>query len=357
MATTDPLNRAPATADPAAALAQPWSRPAAGVAGEGDDAPRIVAIETSSRMGAVAVARGPQLLAQRQFTHGLRHAVELVPAIRDLTQAQGWKPADIQQVYISSGPGSFTGVRIAVTVARALNQAVGCHLVAVCTVDVLALNAPPETPHVVVILDAKRGQVFAARYRRAGAKEQVSAAGAEPPFRVGPFIRTAGPVLADPRAFVDASPRPLALLGEGVAFHRAAWQGQSPARVTRQSSPACESPPGALPAHWRGERAAPALQPGRPRICEHAEDPQAIVELSESLWAPQVANVLALGWALAQAGQFIGREALRPTYLRPPEAEEVRQARQVAREDDSTKPARPLAGRAVAPPTKERVET
>ncbi len=333
MATTDPRNLRPATTAPAAAPAPPSSRPAAGVAGERDDAPRIVAIETSSRMGAVAVARGPQLLAQRQFTHGLRHAVELVPTIRDLTQAQGWKPADIQQVYISIGPGSFTGVRIAVTVARALNQAVGCRLVAVCTVDVLALNAPAEAPHVAVILDAKRGQVFAARYRRAGVKEQVPASGAEPPLRVGPFIRTAGPVLADPCAFVDASPRPLALLGEGVAYHRAAWQGQSPGRATRQ-----------------GERAAPASQPGRPRICEHAEDPRTIVELNESLWAPQVANVLTLGWALAQAGQFIEREALRPSYLRPPEAEEVRQARQVAREGDSTR-------RAAAPPTKERVET
>ena len=126
-------------------------------------APRIVAIETSSRVGTVAVAHGPRILGQRQFSKAMRHAVELMPAIRDLTRDQGWKPTDIDHLYVSAGPGSFTGVRIAITIARALEQALGCRLVSVPTVDVLAANAPPDVLNLVVMLDAKRDQIYAAR--------------------------------------------------------------------------------------------------------------------------------------------------------------------------------------------------
>ncbi len=242
---------------------------------------RIVAIETSSRIGSVAVALGPQLLNQRRFSHSLRHAVELMPAIRDLTRERGWKPADIEHVYVSVGPGSFTGVRIAITAARALNQAVGCRLIAVPTVDVLALNAPAQTENLVVILDAKRGQIYSARYRRILPGEDFSPAAAHPPVRIDGWVRTAGPLLTDPEQFIRQTPRPLAMIGEGIDYHRDAIRNAA------------------------GDSAA------------------AIGELEQSLWPPRVENVHALGWTLAQAGRFISREALLPIYLRKPEAEEV----------------------------------
>ncbi|HTV48626.1 MAG TPA: tRNA (adenosine(37)-N6)-threonylcarbamoyltransferase complex dimerization subunit type 1 TsaB [Phycisphaerae bacterium] len=226
------------------------------------DAPRSVALETSSRIGAVAVGAGAVLLAQRQFSSTMRHAVELMPTLADLVKEQGWKPADIQQVYVSVGPGSFTGVRIAVTAARALNQALGCKLVAVPTVDILAANAPVEAENLGVILDAKRGQVYAARYRRNSA---------------GELQRTAGPMLGDPREFVADSPRPLHLIGEGIDYHR------------------------------------PALFTG---VAD-------VIEVDKSLWTPQAAQVHRLGWQLAQAGKFTLREELLPIYLRKPEAQEV----------------------------------
>src|SRR5271163_3350540 len=169
------------------------------------DAPRNVALETSSRIGSVAVGAGATLLAERQFSSTMRHAVEMMPTLAELVKGQGWKPGDIQQVYVSVGPGSFTGVRIAVTAARALNQAIGCKLVAVPTVDVLAANAPTDIENLGVILDAKRGQVYAARYNRNAS---------------GVLERTAGPMLCDPREFVADSPRPLHLIGEGIDYHR-----------------------------------------------------------------------------------------------------------------------------------------
>jgi tRNA threonylcarbamoyladenosine biosynthesis protein TsaB len=224
--------------------------------------PRIVAIETSSRLGAVAVGVGTTLLAEKQFSGAMRHAAELMPVLAELVHLQGWKPDQIQQVYVSIGPGSFTGVRIAITVARALQQALGCKLVGVPTVDVIAANAPAEVENLAVILDAKRGQVYAARYRRNSN---------------GILERTAGPLLGDPRQFVADSPRPLHLTGEGIDYHR-------PALFT---------------------------------------DAAGVVELDKEFWRPRAAAVHQLGWTLAQTGKFTPRDALLPIYLRKPEAEEV----------------------------------
>ena len=85
--------------------------------------PRILAIETSGRHGSVAVAAGPTVLAMQELPATSRHAIGLMPAIRDLTEQQGWKPAEIEHLYLSLGPGSFTGLRIAVAIAHALHQA------------------------------------------------------------------------------------------------------------------------------------------------------------------------------------------------------------------------------------------
>ena len=225
--------------------------------------PRIVAIETSSRVGSVAVACGEQILGQRQFSKAMRHAVELMPTIRDLARAQGWKPSEIDQIYVSAGPGSFTGVRIAITIARAMQQAIGCQLISVPTVDVLAANAPREVVNLAVIMDAKRGQVYAASYQRDVAS--------------GELRRTAGPLLTDPAPLLADAPRPLHILGEGIEYHRtviAATHG-------------------------------------------------VVMELDNSLWQPQAVMVHHVGLALARAGNFTQRNALLPVYLRKAEAQEV----------------------------------
>ncbi len=238
-------------------------------------ATRIVAIETSGRIGSVAVACGPTLLAERVFREPMGHAAELMPAMSDLCQQQGWTGRDIQAVYVSIGPGSFTGLRIAVSVAKALHLATGCSIVAVPTVDVLAYNAHTQGLHVMVLLDAKRGMVYAARYAPAmlDRSDQTSAGVA-----VGNLIRTSGPELADPAAYIAQSPRPLGLLGEGIDYHR------------------------------------PAISPLL------AMD---VVEFDRSMWPGSAAAVHALGWPLAQRGQYAVPAELTPIYIRPPEAQEV----------------------------------
>src|SRR4051812_46268102 len=86
--------------------------------GEGDSVPRALAIETSARVGSVATVGDGRVLVEEQFPHGLQYAAQIVPILDRLTRAQGWKPNDLDELYISAGPGSFTGLRIGITLAK-----------------------------------------------------------------------------------------------------------------------------------------------------------------------------------------------------------------------------------------------
>ncbi|MBN1342825.1 MAG: tRNA (adenosine(37)-N6)-threonylcarbamoyltransferase complex dimerization subunit type 1 TsaB [Phycisphaerae bacterium] len=223
--------------------------------------PRIVAIETTGRQGSVAVALGDEMLEMIKFSADLRHAAELLPTVRRLCEHVGWRAVDIEEVYVSAGPGSFTGCRIGVTVARTLALAVGVRLVSVPTVDAIARNALAldEIPeHLAVVLDAQRRQIYAAICRRQGDG-----------YRRDGHIRTGSPssVLSD-------VPRPCAALGEGIAYHRKAIEDLS------------------------------------------------LDVLPETIWAAQADQVLQIGRGLAKLGRFTDPTQLEPIYIRLPEAEE-----------------------------------
>ena len=79
----------------------------------------ILAIETSSRIGSVALALGPNMLAERRLSGPMQHSSELFPVIAALLKGHGYVPGDLDQVHIATGPGSFTGLRIAVALANA----------------------------------------------------------------------------------------------------------------------------------------------------------------------------------------------------------------------------------------------
>ena len=76
---------------------------------------RGLAIETSGKLGSVAITEDGIVLAEDTFAHGLKHAAEMVPRIDHLLKAAGWQPADVREIYVSVGPGSFTGLRIGIT--------------------------------------------------------------------------------------------------------------------------------------------------------------------------------------------------------------------------------------------------
>ncbi len=80
----------------------------------------VVAIETSGRLGSVAVAMGGSVAARRFLTERARHASGLVPAVQEVLEEAGTDLAQIEGVVAGAGPGSFTGVRIAAAAAKGL---------------------------------------------------------------------------------------------------------------------------------------------------------------------------------------------------------------------------------------------
>ncbi|MFP4355997.1 MAG: tRNA (adenosine(37)-N6)-threonylcarbamoyltransferase complex dimerization subunit type 1 TsaB [Phycisphaerae bacterium] len=127
-----------------------------------------ISIETASRAGGVALGADGQLLEARSFDSNRRHATELLVHLSQLLEAHGFAPGQIDEVHVSLGPGSFTGTRVGVTVARTLAQATGrIDLVGVATAEVIAAGAEQaDWDHLTVCLAGKAGTVHATCFAR-----------------------------------------------------------------------------------------------------------------------------------------------------------------------------------------------
>ena len=84
--------------------------------------------------------RDRRFLGQNNFSAPMRHSSEIFPAICQLLKQFEKNSSDIEHVYVSAGPGSFTGLRIASTIAKIMNLANNIKIVAVDTLDVIASN-------------------------------------------------------------------------------------------------------------------------------------------------------------------------------------------------------------------------
>jgi tRNA threonylcarbamoyladenosine biosynthesis protein TsaB len=130
------------------------------------------------------------------------HASELMPAVKRVMDRSGLDWADLDAVAVGVGPGSFTGLRIGVATARALARASGLQVRPVSSLAALARGIDHGSDSVVLpLIDAKRGELFAAAYVRGG---QLWAPFAARPEEIARRVREAG--LA-PRAAGDGSIR------------------------------------------------------------------------------------------------------------------------------------------------------
>ena len=253
--------------------------------------PLVLAIETSSRVGSVALAFGPELVAESRFSAPLKHSAEIFPAIRDLLARADRTASQVEHVYISVGPGSFSGLRIATTLAKMMSMANGARVVSVDTLDVVAANVadltgtgngPNPNPQaegngcerLAAILDAKRGHFFVAVYERQAmiydAKVGAQNSACEPGVWskvLADSLMTAPEFVA---RFVDDQ-KPIWLLGDGLVYYQDSFRADG--------------------------------------VCF----------IEQAHWSPQARNVHALGWQMALRGQFVEPLALTPNYLRKPD--------------------------------------
>lgn len=127
---------------------------------------RILALETSGSGGSIAALEGDKLLVELTLDASLRSTRTLAPGIQQVLKAAGWQPREIELVAVTSGPGSFTGLRIGLTTARTMAYAIGAEVLGINTLDVLAEQAASDVHAVCAVMDAQRQELFAASYRR-----------------------------------------------------------------------------------------------------------------------------------------------------------------------------------------------
>jgi len=126
---------------------------------------RILAVDTSSLVAAVAITDNERLMGEYILNHKKTHSQKLMPMIKELMDNLELNPKDIDIFAAASGPGSFTGLRIGITTVKALAYAANKPVVSVPTLDALAFNIPVSDSLVCPIMDARNNQVFTAVYK------------------------------------------------------------------------------------------------------------------------------------------------------------------------------------------------
>jgi len=217
---------------------------------------RILALDTSTGAASVALGGDGEILALLALRIP-RPSRSLLPVIEALLRALGLRPAELDAYAVACGPGSFTGLRVGMAAAQAMAFAHGRPAVGIGTLDAMAWAGRAHPAPLCPLVDARRGRVYAATYALEGAR----------PVRTGPEVD------ADPRELLRSLTHPVTLFGDGVRAHR--------------------------------EAVAEAAPPG-----------SRIVECDE----PLARAVLELGAAALREGSAPAPGALRPRYVRPPDA-------------------------------------
>ena len=124
-----------------------------------------LAIECATRTVGIAFLDQKKILAEIYLDAGGRHTEVLLPALEKLFLMTGLTTERIDLLVCTTGPGSFTGVRIGVSTIKGLALATGKPIVGVSTLEALAMNVFPSRRLICPLLDARKNQVYAGLYR------------------------------------------------------------------------------------------------------------------------------------------------------------------------------------------------
>lgn len=174
-----------------------------------ESATKLLALETSSAIGSIALAVGGEL-HEREISTAREQTQKMLPLVHDLLDSAGLALLDLDAIVFGRGPGSFTGLRIAAATAQGLGLASGRPLVAVSSLAGLAQRAWREhaIERSLICVDARMGEVYWAEYRVANGLAQC--VGAE---------RLGSP------AELRAPAGPWTAIGDGFVAHSEALEG------------------------------------------------------------------------------------------------------------------------------------
>ncbi len=127
---------------------------------------KILAFDSSAVSASVALVEDGKLLAESFLNVGLTHSATLMPMTQQLLQASNCKLEDVDALAVSAGPGSFTGLRIAVSCVKGIAAALNKKCVAVSTLEAMACNLPPIGEFTIcAVMDARCKQFYNALFK------------------------------------------------------------------------------------------------------------------------------------------------------------------------------------------------
>ena len=126
---------------------------------------KVLAFDTSSKALSLAILEDKQLLAETTINIKKNHSITLMPAIDFLMANLDLTPKDLDRIVVAKGPGSYTGLRIAVATAKTLAHTLNIELVGMSSL--LALVPSQQEGLVVPLMDARRNNVYAGFYENA----------------------------------------------------------------------------------------------------------------------------------------------------------------------------------------------
>lgn len=126
---------------------------------------KTLAMDTTAPEGHAALLEGAHTRARERFRGPEGHVVLLAQTVSRMLTTQGWSCADLDLLVVTTGPGSFAGVRIALAYAEGMALAQHIPLVGLSTLDLIAAGTGHRQGWVAVVLDARRGEVFTSLYR------------------------------------------------------------------------------------------------------------------------------------------------------------------------------------------------
>ncbi len=146
----------------------------------------VLGLDTSTTVN-VGIANGHEVVATATVTDQLAHVEQLTPLIARCVAEAGIGIGAVQRIVVGLGPGPFTGLRVGIVSARVLGSVLRCPVRGVCSLDVLARQHGPQPGDFLVAADARRHEVYWARYGADGRRigdPQVSSPDALPELPV-----------------------------------------------------------------------------------------------------------------------------------------------------------------------------
>lgn len=183
----------------------------------------ILALESSAVAASVALCRGETLLAQSFQCSGHTHSQTLLPMAEEVLRAGGVALSEVDLIAVAHGPGSFTGLRIGVAAAQGLAWGAEKPCVGCSTLEAMAWNLAGLSGEVCAVMDARRQQVYNARFR---------VDGQNPPERLTPDRAISlEDLIAELR---QSQTTPILLVGDGAGL---CWEAFQKAGVSARMAP------------------------------------------------------------------------------------------------------------------------